>query len=106
MTAVKFSGAEAALLREMAQDARLTRAAFAGEPFRFDGAGSGASATRWPEALVLSLIERGLMVALQQSAPWPARGVPGRPFTVALTVDGLTARKRILDGRMDLKEAA
>lgn len=106
MTTPEFSTVEADLLREMTRDARLIRAAFAGEPFRFDGAGCGPDVPRWPEAIVLSLIERGLMVALQQSAPWPARGVPSRPFTVALTADGLTARKRILDGRVDLKNAA
>jgi hypothetical protein len=105
-TAHEFTTVEADLLREMTRDARLTRAAFAGEPFRLDGAGCGPSVIRWPEGVVLGLIERGLMLATQQAAAWPQRGVPARPFTVALTKDGEDARRRILDGRVDLKEAA
>lgn len=105
-TAHEFTTVEADLLREMTRGARLIRAAFAGEPFRFDGAGCGPTVTRWPEGVVLGLIERGFMLATQQAAAWPQRGVPARPFTVALTKDGEDARKRILDGRADLKEAA
>lgn len=99
-----FTTEEADLLRQMAPDARLFRAAFAGEAFRIEY--RGVRPGRYAEAMVLSLIERGLMRALQQTQPWPARAIPARPYTVALTTEGEKARKQVLDGRADLQEAA
>lgn len=106
MSGFEFTPVEAALLCAMKGDARLIRAAFAGQPFRIEDEGVGSEVARWPEVVVLGLIKRGLMRATQQTEAWVQRGTPPRPFTVALTPEGEIARKRILEGRADLNEAA
>ncbi len=78
----------------------LQRAAFAGQPFRvtFDDPEPGRDRPAFSEALVLSMIAQGFLVALQQAEAWPARNVPARPFHVRLTKEGDQERRRLLSG--------
>lgn len=92
--------AQAEVLTTLNGNRSLRRAASAGQPFRvtFDEPEPGQERPAFPEALVLDMIERGLLSALQAAAPWPARNVPARPFHVRLTKEGDQERRRLLNG--------
>ena len=89
---------EAALLRAVRPLQQLNRCAFAGVPFRLlpEVMGGHDDRLTFPEELVLRLIAKGYLVAIQQAAPWPERGVPARPFTVILTPEGERTRNSLL----------
>ncbi|WEK59418.1 MAG: hypothetical protein P0Y52_07745 [Candidatus Brevundimonas phytovorans] len=89
---------EAVLLRAVRPLQRLSRCAFAGVPFRLQPEVMGGHDDRltFPEELVLRLIAKGYLVAIQQAAPWPERNVPARPFTVILTQEGERTRNSLL----------
>lgn len=89
---------EAALLRAVRPLQRLNRCAFAGVPFRLlpEEMGGHDDRLTFPEELVLRLIAKGYLVAIQQAAAWPERNVPARPFTVILTQDGERSRNSLV----------
>lgn len=92
--------AQAEVLTALNGNRSLQRAAFAGQPFRvtFDEPEPGRERPAFPEALILDMIEQGLLSTLQAAAPWPARNVPARPFHVRLTKEGDQERRRLLTG--------
>ena len=89
---------EAEVLRGVRPLQRLNRCAFAGVPFQLlpEEMGQPCERLTFPEELVLRLIAKGYLVAIQQAAAWPERGVPARPFTVILTQDGERTRSSLL----------
>lgn len=90
----------AEVLKALNANRYLHRAAFAGVPFRvtFDNPEPGQPQLQFPEDLILTMIDQGLLVALQQAAAWVERGIPARPFTVRMTKDGEKARVRLISG--------
>lgn len=90
----------AEVLKALNGNRSLQRAAFAGVPFAvtYDEPEPCRARTRFPEALVLSMIEQGFLYATQQAQAWPERGVPARPFAVRLSKDGEKERVRLLNG--------
>lgn len=95
-----ISTAQAEVLKALNGNRSLQRAASAGQPFRvtFDEPEPGRERPAFPEALILEIIEQGLLVTLQAAAPWPERKVPARPFHVRLTKEGDQERRRLLTG--------
>lgn len=91
---------EARLLRAVHADVILGRAAFAGVPFHINDEKRkpGQARSIFSEAVVLSMIEGGLLYATQTTEPWPMRNVPARPFAVRLTTEGEKERVRLLRG--------
>ncbi len=89
---------EAVLLRVVRPLQRLNRCAFAGVPFRLlpEEMGGHDDRLTFPEELVLRLIAKGYLVAIQQAEAWPERNVPARPFTAILTQEGEKARNSLL----------
>ena len=94
------SAEEARLLTTVHADVTLGRAAFAGRPFHINDekVRPGQSRTTFSEALVLSMIEGGLLYATQRAEAWPGRDVPARPYSVRLTTEGEQQRVRLLRG--------
>lgn len=95
------------LLTTVRADVILARAAFAGRPFHIEDEKlrPGQARTLFSEALVLRMIEAGLLRGGQVAAAWPERGVPARPFSVRLTEDGVQERIRLIRG-LSTPEAA
>ncbi|MGH6977804.1 MAG: hypothetical protein ACRED4_00690 [Brevundimonas sp.] len=91
---------EARLFKAVHADVTLGRAAFAGVPFHINDEKRklGQARSIFSEAVVLSMIDAGLLYATQQTEPWPMRGVPARPFSVRLTTEGEEERVRLLRG--------
>ncbi len=89
---------EAVLLRAVRPLQRLSRSAFAGVPFHLLPEEMGQPHERliFSEELVLRLIAKGYLVAIQQAAAWPERNVPARPFTVILTKAGEQVRNSLV----------
>ncbi|HEY1071477.1 hypothetical protein [Brevundimonas sp.] len=89
---------EADLLRAVRPLQQLNRCAFAGVPFRLlpEVMGGYDDRLTFPEELVLRLIAKGYLLAVQQAAAWPERGIPARPFTVLLTPEGERTRNSLL----------
>lgn len=89
---------EADLLRAVRPLQQLNRCAFAGVPFRLlpEVMGGHDDRLTFPEELVLRLIAKGYLLAIQQAAAWPERNVPARPFTVILTKAGEQTRNSLL----------
>jgi hypothetical protein len=92
--------AQADVLTALNGNRSLQRAASAGQPFRvtFDDPEPGRERPAFPEALILDMIEQGLLIATQAAAAWPARNLPIRPFCVRLTQEGDQERRRLLTG--------
>ncbi|WP_292079810.1 MULTISPECIES: hypothetical protein [Brevundimonas] len=92
--------AQAEVLTALNGNRSLQRAAFAGQSFRvtFDDPEPGREKPAFSEALILSMIEEGFLIATQAAAAWPARNVPVRPFCVRLTKEGDQERRRLLTG--------
>ncbi|WP_292085364.1 MULTISPECIES: hypothetical protein [unclassified Brevundimonas] len=88
---------EADLLTTVRPYQRMMRCAFAGVPFRLEDqpVGSSKNAPRYSEALILSMVEHGLLLVIQCAAEWPGRA-PARPFTVILSPVGERERVRLL----------
>ncbi len=88
---------EADLLTTVRPYQRMMRCAFAGVPFRLEDlpVGSSKGAPSYPEALILSMVEHGLLLVTQCAAEWPGRA-PARPFTVILSTVGERERVRLL----------
>lgn len=89
---------EADLLRAVRPLQRLERCAFAGVPFHLlpEEMGQIYERRNFSEELVLRLIAKGYLLAIQQAAAWPERNVPARPFTVILSKDGEHTRVSLL----------
>ena len=89
---------EAALLTTVRPYQRMMRCAFAGVPFRLEDqpVGSSNDAPSYSEALILSMIEKGLLLATNGAPAWPERGIPVRPYTVILSTVGERERVRLL----------
>lgn len=89
---------EAAVLRVMRPLQRLSRTPFAGVPFHLLPEEMGQLYERhtFSEELVLRLIAKGYLVAIQGTAPWAERNIPARPFTVILTQEGERTRNSLL----------
>jgi len=92
--------AQAKVLTALNGNRSLQRAAFEGQPFRvtFDDPEPGRERPAFPEALILDMIEQGLLISTQAAAAWPARNLPIRPFCVRLTKEGDQERRRLLTG--------
>ncbi|MFA4899926.1 MAG: hypothetical protein WC563_10405 [Brevundimonas sp.] len=92
--------AQAGVLTALNGNRSLQRAASLGQPFRvaFDDPEPGRERPAFPEALILDMIEQGLLIGTQAAAAWPARNLPIRPFCVRLTKEGDQERRRLLTG--------
>lgn len=86
----------------------IQRPAFRGHPFRLAGEtiGSHRSQARFSEALVLSMIDRGLLTVTQCAKDLPVRDEAGttigtidRPFAVILSEEGDRQRGYLLGDR-------
>lgn len=89
----------------------IQRPAFRGHPFRLAGevTGSRRSDARFSEALVMAMIERGLLLVNQCARGLPARDgdghlIPGapevsRPFSVILSKEGERQRAYLIADR-------
>lgn len=89
----------------------LQRPAFRGHPFHLEGetTGSARSRARFPEALIMAMIERGLLRVTQCARGLPARDAEGRlipgggevsrPFSLQLTAEGERQRAHLIADR-------
>lgn len=88
---------EAALIVQTKPLQYLARACVAGLDFRLEVPPPSVAkdAPRFPEALVLSMIERGWLLVLQAGASGWGMDV-SRPYTVMLSKEGERARVRLM----------
>lgn len=89
---------EAEVLLALRPLQKLSRTPFAGVPFHLLPEEMGQPYERriFSEELVLRLIAKGYLLAIQQAEAWPERNVPARPFTVILTPAGEQTRNSLL----------
>lgn len=89
---------EAEVLLALRPLQKLSRTPFAGVPFHLLPEEMGQPYERriFSEELVLRLIAKGYLLAIQATEAWPERGVPVRPFSVILTTVGEQARNSLL----------
>ena len=86
--------------------ARIGRPCFAGHPFKIEDEKKpfGAPATLFDEAVILGMIETGLLYVTQAGHAWPLTA-PRRPFCVMMTEEGERARVRLLRSPAAIKAA-
>lgn len=106
MSALDIPPEHARVLLAAYAGARIARPGFIGRPFHVEDEKRphGAPFTRFDEAVILGMIETGLLYPTQKSSPWPGRH-NRHVLTVMMTEEGEKARVRLLRSPAALKAA-